>query len=331
MSTDEPRKARRKGVSLAELFARFPDDAASEAWLEKVRWGDEPYCPHCGSFDVARRDTHPTQPYRCLETKCSKHFSVRTNSVMRKSKLGYRTWVLAIYLLCSSPKGASSLQLERDLGIAQRSAWFLAHRIRAAWATGSQEFEGPVEVDEVYFGGRGKWKHADKRKKQRGRGAVGKTPVVGARDRSTKRVKALVTTSTTTGALTGFIESNVKPDAMVYTDEARMYGNLPHHKAVSHSNGEYVRYEDGHRIHTNGIESFWALMRRGYHGTYHKMSPKHLDRYVAEFSGRYNSRELNTIDQMAALVRGMMGKRLQYDELIAPNDLESGARPAALF
>lgn len=129
--------------------------------------------------------------------------------------------------------------------------------------------------------------------------------------------------------MTEFIESNVNPDAMVYTDEARMHGNLPHHKAVSHSNGEYVRYEDGHCIHTNGIESLWALMRRGYHGTYHKMSPKHLDRYVAEFSGRYNSRELDTIDQMAALVRGMMGKRLQYDELIAPSDLESGARPAA--
>ena len=156
-------------------------------------------------------------------------------------------------------------------------------------------------------------------------GPSGKTAVVGVKDRATKQVRAKVTERLDAPALQGFVVEHTAPDATVYTDEASAYEGLPRpHESVKHSASEYVRGQ----IHTNGVESFWSMMKRGYVGIYHKMSPKHLNRYVAEFSGRHNDRESDTADQMGNLVRGMAGKTLTYDELIAPNGLDSGARGA---
>ena len=231
---------------------------------------------------------------------------------MQCSKLGLQKWAIGTYLLATGIKGVSSMKLHRDLGITQKAAWYMLHRLRESWQDKQPRFAGPVEVDETFVGGREKNKHASK-KLRAGRGTVGKIAVVGAKDRATNRVSARVVDSTDRETLQGFVRLRVQKEATVITDEHGAYIGLPNHRTVKHSVGQFV---DG-MASTNGIESFWSMLKRGYHGIYHRMSPKHLGRYVAEFAGRHNQRPLNTIDQMGAMVLGMEGKRLRYRELVA--------------
>ena len=252
-------------------------------------------------------------------------FTLRMGTIMEGTKLPYRVWAIGLYLFTTNLKGISSMKLHRELGITQKSAWFMLHRLRNAVESGSGMFSGPVEVDETYMGGKRANMSNAKRKELAGtgRGAVGKVAIVGAKDRATRRVAAKVVESTDKSTLQGFVVEHTAPGATVYSDEASAYEGLPfEHQSVKHSVAEYVRGQ----VHTNGVESFWSMLKRGYVGIYHKMSPKHLDRYVTEFAGRHNVRESDTVQQMGSIVEGMGGKRLRYQDLIDDNGLPSGAR-----
>ena len=320
-----PGKSNRKGISLVEIMRQFPDDASAEAWYVTRRWPYGVSCPHCGSLNVQTGAKHKTMPYRCREKECAKRFSPKTGTVMEGSKLGFQTWILATFLLSTNLKSVSSMKLHRDLKINQRSAWFLAHRLRVALSQSSGLFSGPVEVDETYFGGSRKNMSAAKRRKLRdtGRGAAGKTAVVGAKDRESNRVAARVVERTDADTLQGFVAEHAAPQARVFTDDASAYEGMPFdHETVTHSLSEYVRGD----VHTNGIESLWSMMKRAHKGTFHKLSPKHLDRYVQEFAARHNLREQDTGEIIGSVTDGMAGKRLRYNELIADNGLKSGAQ-----
>ena len=305
-----PGKYYRKGMTLAQLFRSYPTDEAAEQWFIESRWPNGVFCPKCGSDNIQERPTKKPQPYRCRS--CRKDFSVKTDSLMHNSPLGFQTWLIAIYLLTTGIKGVSSMKLHRDLGITQRSAWYLSHRIRENFKDQKDPFSGPVEADEGFFGGLEKNKHS-KKKLRAGRGTAGKATVVAVKDRATNQVSAKVVAGRDAATLQGFVIENTTEDATVYTDENLAYRGIPrNHEAVTHSIGEYVN----DMAHTNGLESFWSLLKRSYHGTYHQMSEKHLHRYINEFSGRHNNRPKDTIEQMRSIVRRMDGKLLRYSDLI---------------
>ena len=217
---------------------------------------------------------------------------------MHRSKVPLQKWVIAIYLMSTSLKGVSSMKLHRDLGVTQKTAWMMAQKIREGWIDGDGEsMSGPVEVDETYIGGLERNKPKSKRANQ-GHGPVNKTGIIGSKERDTGRAKADVLEDGKGETLQKFVRENIIPGATIFTDENRgyvhlgvKYGGEYKHESVRHSAKEYVHG----MAHTNGIESFWSMLKRGYHGVYHQMSRKHLQRYVNEFAGRHNLRPMDTI------------------------------------
>ena len=309
MAQKEPGRAYREGLTVVQLFQMFPNDASAERWFEEQRWPEGRFCPNCGSTDTSVVASRKPMPYHCRD-----YFSVRVGTVMRSSKLGLQKWIVALYMMTTGIKGTSSMKPHRELGVRQATAWRLMQRIREGFVEGSGlPFHGPVEADETHIGGREKNKHS-KKKPRMGRGAVGKTAIAGVKGRAAKRVSAAVVEKTDAETLQGFAIARAAKGATVYTDEAKAYRGLSFtHETVKHSVGEYVNGQAS----TNGLESFWALLKRGYHGTFHKIGEKRLDRYVREFAGRNNIRDLDTLARMTAPVRGMVGKRLVYRDLVA--------------
>ena len=316
MSKKAPGKSYRTGLTSQQFYRMFPNDTAAEDWFIQQRWTNGVCCPRCGSLNVQEGTTHKKMRFRCRKSKaqgCGKFFSTKTGTFMEQSNLGYQDWLFALYLFTTNLKSVASMKLHRELDISQKSAWFLAHRLRKACGSGDGNlFAGPVEVDESHFGGKARNMSVSKRKMLTGRGPADKTAVVGIRDRATNKVKAKVVPDTTRGTLGGFVTRNVIPGTRIYTDEAKAYTHLPNHKAVKHSVSEYVRDD----VHTNGIESFWAMLKRAHKGTFHRLSAKHLHRYVDEFVSRHNFRSLDTLDQMALLAKRMEGKQLRYKDLV---------------
>ncbi|MDE0058436.1 MAG: IS1595 family transposase [Defluviicoccus sp.] len=316
MAQKAPGKSHREGITLTKLIRMFPNDDAAREWFESRIWPEGPYCPKCGSLNVQSGIRHKTMTHRCRDCEGKPRFSLKTGTIMEGSKLGYQTWALAVYLVATNLKGVSSMKLHRDLGVTQKTAWHLAHRIRKSLEEPEAPFSGPVEVDETYIGGKRKNMSNAKRRALRdiGRGTAGKATVIGAKDRATNSVAAQQIASTNKATLQGFVGTHTAPGATVYTDEHGSYEGMPfEHEAVKHSAREYVRGQ----AHTNGMESFWAMLKRGYNGTFHHFSEKHTGRYVTEFAGRHNMRNLDTIDQMEWIVEGMIGQRLRYPDLIA--------------
>lgn len=280
-------------------------------YIESILWPDGPICPHCGNceniYPLKGKTTRPGL-YKC--GACRKPFTVRVKSIMQGTHVGFREWAVAFHLMCSSKKGMSALQLQRELGIGQyKTAWFLAHRIRSAMEKHGF-LSGTVEVDETYVGGKPR---KDGTKHKRGRG-TDKTPVVAMVSREGQAQAHpvdMVNGETLKTAMTNVI----LPDSRIMTDEFPAYRGAcreyPSHQTVNHSEGEYSRGE----VHVNNTESYFSLLKRGVHGTFHHVSKKHLGRYCHEFSFRWNRRKITDGERCRKAIGQMHGKRLVYKQL----------------
>ena len=304
-------------ISLFDLMTKYPTEQHAIDYLERIRWGDTPYCTKCGGLEkITAQAKHPGR-YWCGD--CRSYFTARTGTPLESAKVDVRKWLFAAYLLMTARKGISAMQLSKELDVSYPTAWYMLHRLRLGCGGGMQALRGTVEVDETYIGGKEANKHEHKKLKQ-GRGAVGKQAIVGVRERGGK-VRAVPVESTDAKTLVPFVEDRVEQGSKVYTDEARAYDPLAtlinrfEHDKVSHSKGEYVRGD----VHTNGIEAVWAVLKRGYHGIYHGWSRKHMRAYINEFTFRLNEGncEIDTEDRLDSLFRGLVGKTITYKKLTA--------------
>jgi len=297
--------------TLTEFTDYFADEETCVKHFAVIRFANGEYCPHCGHTEIYTfRDG---KRYRCA--KCKQDFTIRTGTVFGESKLPLRKWFMAIYLLLTCNKGISSVQLAKQVGVTQKTGWFIDHRIRSAMKQNKGQLFGRIEADETYIGGAARNMHKDK-KKNIGTGGKGKTPIIGIVQRGGD-VKATVAENLKNDTLTSNIADKVKSGSFVYTDEHRGYNGLHRmgylHGRVRHSRLEFVVGD----AHTNTIESFWALFKRGYHGIYHWMSKKHMQKYVDEFTYRFNRRAGEAQNIFAETVMNVANSaQLPYKKLI---------------
>ena len=294
-------------MTIVEMMDMFPTELSATEWFESIVWAGERHCGHCGSTTTREVPNAKPMPYWCPH--CRHYFSVRTGTAIARSNVPMRKWAIAIYLCLTSLKSLSSMKLHRDLGVSQKTAWFMLHRIREAWALETPGgFTGPVEADEAFFGGKAKNMHRWQRDQLTGRGGVDKMAVIGLKDRATKRVRATVVGKVQAPMLRGYVVKHTEPEATLYTDGEPAHAGRSNHDSVKHSAGEYVRGE----VHTNSIESFWSMLKRAHMGTFHKLSPKHLNRYVQEFAAKNDLRDSDTLVQMCETVWRLVGRNLLY-------------------
>jgi transposase-like protein len=298
--------------SLLQLLDHFKEESTCVEYLVQSRWnGGAVCCPHCGNEKVYVTN----RGYKCADKHCSKKFTVTTGTIFENTKISLRLWFAAIYLGTAHKKGISSLQLSRDLNITQKTAWFLLHRVREMLHNNAPELlDGTFEVDETFIGGKNANRHADKKIPFDDNNS-GKTVVFGILQRGGE-VRAQVVPNRTTEVLTDIIKANIASKSIMVSDEHKGYRKLKFdytHKKVNHNRGEYVNGI----AHTNSIEGYWSLLKRGIVGIYHNVSPKHLNRYCAEFLYRYNTRAVKDGDRFELAIKNVSGRRLTYSKLIS--------------
>lgn len=307
MSKQQPR-------TLIEAIRYFADLDVATEFVKNLRWSDGPVCDRCGTVDNAYW-LASRRVFKCKNGKCGRQFSVKVGTIFEDSPLGLDKWLPAVWLIANSKNGVSSHELGRALGVTQKSAWFMLHRIRLAMKAGSfDKIDGIAEIDETFIGGLAKNMHAKKRREQiTGTGGHNKSIVIGALERG-GNVRAQVIPDRTGKTLQGFIKENVKKDSMVFTDSHLSYAATRwsfEHGMTDHTLGQYVNGQ----IHTNGIENFWALLKRSIKGTYISIDPKHLLAYVDERVFAFNNRKDSDFDRFALALSGIANRRLTYNEL----------------
>ncbi len=304
-------------MNLSDLAANFGDENKAREFLESILWPNGAVCPHCGVIGESYRlqakamSKHAVRPgvWKC--GSCRKQFTVRVGTIFEDSHIPLHKWLQAIHLLCASKKGMSSHQIHRMLGITYKSAWFMTHRIRHAMQQTGElpKLEGTIEIDETYVGGRVKG-HGVKA------GKDNKTPVVSLVQRD-GNARSFAVESVTAKNLRPIIDEHIHGWAQVMTDDASIYpwilkGKVASHNVVNHSQDEYVRHEGGRSIHTNTVEGFFSILKRGIIGTFHHVSKQHLDRYLSEFDFRYNARDVADGERTEKAIQSVVGKRLMY-------------------
>lgn len=308
----------RSTISTFKLFEMFPDAETARVYLEGRRWPDGVRCPTCAAGD--RITARKRGFYRC--NACRLDFTVRTGTIFERSHVPLHKWIYAMYLVVTARKGVSSMQLAKEIGVTQKTAWFLLGRLREACKGKLTKLRGLIELDETFVGGIEANKHEPKRRRQ-GRGPVGKTPVLGMRERGGS-TRGLVIANVDAATVHQAIINNIEAGSTLNSDEAGVYrgigGLFYSHFAVNHGIGEFARYpKDGETITVNGIESVFAVLKRGITGTFHHVTPKHLNRYVDEFAFRLNEGNVkhHTLTRLASFADATEGKRLTYKALIA--------------
>lgn len=301
--------------NLAQLLDFFKDEDTCKKYYEEKRWGGTPACPHCGALNPYRTN----RGFKCREKQCHKKFTVISGTIFENTKIGLRIWFAAMYLISTSKKGVSSLQLAEQLGITQKTAWFVLHRIREMLKdNNSNKLEGQIQADETFVGGKNKNRHADKKIDKAVVPFGGKTPVVGLIQKDGK-VRTFVTNDIGQESLHKIMGDNVKEGSILVTDNHGGYLGLNErytHVSVKHDGTGYTVTIGNQRFHTNNIENFWSIFKRGIIGIYHFVSAKHLHRYCNEFGYRYNYKDSNGVEKFNSALLGADCKRLTYSNLI---------------